>query len=259
MRWFSTWVGLLALAAVAACKEDPKGLIDKVEGLQSSARKVEAPPPTVSAAKPTTMPELVVDNLGAYLGGKRVATPTSKEGRVALDEIVKALPVADTPTITLKADKKAKTPDVAAVVEAFGRAGASKVVVQTEGRADLPKELKLTPLVHVQTPPSCAIVAAVTEDLDTGVWPTKGGGGARHRKGWAGPDLTNTAKTVEKQLEQCESRTAFFSANAKWDWQLAFNVGGTIIQSDKTGKIDTLVLLGDEPVAGRKLEVEFKK
>jgi hypothetical protein len=245
------------LVATAGCG-DPKELIDKVASAEASQRKQQEPPPEPSATRPTSMPELLVDSLGALLGGKRVREPASEKGRVELREVVKNLPVNDNP-VTVRVEKNAKTPHVAAVVDAFGEAGAPKVVVQSEGRPDVPKELRLTPRSKAPKPPECAIVASVTEDLDTGDWPVKGGGGARHRKGWAGPDMTNTAKTLEDRLEQCDARVAYFSANAKYDWQLAFNLGGTIVVSDKQHKIENLVLLGDEPVAGRRLELETKK
>ena len=257
MRWTLPLGVCLGLAVGLGCN-DPKELIDKVESAQATARKEQPPPPEATATKPTTMPELLVDTMGALLGPKRVGKLATPEGKAELKEAVKLLPVNDNP-VTLRVDKKAKITDVASVVEAFGEAGAPKVVVQSEGRADLPKELRLTPLCRLPQPPGCSIVATVTEDVDTGVWPLKGGGGLKARKGWAGPDLAITAKNLKKQIEACESKAAFFSANEKYEFQVAFNLGGTIVQSDEKGKIENLVLLGPEPVAGRKVELEFKK
>ena len=34
-------------------------------------------------------------------------------------------------------------------------------------------------------------------------------------------------------------------------WELAFNLAGTVVKADEKKKIDTLVLLREEPVAGR--------
>jgi hypothetical protein len=248
---------LLASVVLATGCGDPKDLIDKVASAEASQRK-EGPPPAPTPTKATTMPELAVDTIGALFGGRRVREPASEKGRAELREALKDLPINDNP-VTLKVEKKAKIPDVAAVVDGFGEAGAPKVVVQSQGRTGLPTELRLTPLGKVPKPPACALIATVTEDLDTGVWPVKGGGGARHRKGLAGPDLTNTAETLEDRLAQCDSKIAFFSANEKLDFQFAFNVGGTIVNSDKEHKIENLVLLGVEPVAGRRLELESKK
>jgi hypothetical protein len=247
----------LGLAVGLGCS-DPKELIDKVGSAQETARRQAPPPPEPTATKPITMPELLVDTMGALLGPKRVGKLNTPEGKAELKEAIKLLPVNDS-LVTLRVDKKAKIADVGAVVEAFGAAGAPKVVVKSEGRADLPKELRLTPLCRLPEPSSCSIVATVTEDVDTGVWPLKGGGGLKARKGWAGPDLTLTAKNLKKQIEACDSKAAFFSANDRFEFQVAFNLGGTIVQSDEKGKLENLVLLGEEPVAGRKVELEFKK
>jgi biopolymer transport protein ExbD len=251
------FVVCLGLGVGLGCS-NPKDLIDKVESAQATARKEAVPPPEATTTKPITMPELLVDTMGVLLGPKRVGKLNTPEGKAELDAAVKLLPVNDNP-VTLRVDKKAKIFDVAAVVEAFGRAGAPKVVVKSEGRTDLPKELRLTPLCRLPQPPSCSIVATVTEDVDTGVWPLKGGGGLKARKGWAGPDLAITSKNLKKEIEASDSKAAFFSANEKFEFQTAFNLGGTIVQSDEKGKLENLVLLGEEPVAGRKVELEFKK
>jgi biopolymer transport protein ExbD len=258
MRWNAAVVVCLGLGASLGCST-PKDLIDKVESAQATARKEQPPPSEPTAVKPITMPDLLVDTMGALLGPKRVGKLNTPEGKADLDAAVKLLPVNDSP-VTLRVDKKAKVYDVATVVEAFGKAGAPKVIVKSEGRADLPKELRLTPLCRLPQPPSCSIVATVTADGDTGVWPLKGGGGHKARKGLAGPDLSTTAESIKKDLEACESKAAFFSANDEsFDFQMAFNVGGTIVKSDERGQIENLVLLGEEPVAGRKVELEFKK
>jgi hypothetical protein len=251
------WVVLATLAVCSAC-EKGKGeqeLIDKV----MSAKGIDsAPPPAPTAAPYKMMPELAIDELGAYFGGRRADKLTKKEGQKKLDEIIKLLPV-DGP-VTIDVAKKAKIPDVGIVVEAFGRAGAPKVIVKTEGRADLPKELELTPLSLVSKPADCAVIGSINEELLVAVWTLKGGGGGKYRKGWAGPDLTHASEGMEKRLERCDADVAFFSANATLDWQMAFNVGGTLLKADPDGKkLKHLVLLGEEPVGGRKVELQFKK
>lgn len=247
-------VAVLAVAALGGCEGD-KGEQELIDKVMSAQQPTSTPAPTTTFK---TMPELTVDPLGAYLGGKRADKLQKKEGQKKLDEIIEQLPVDDNP-VTLIVEKKAKIPDVGVVVEAFGRAGAPQVIVKTEGRADLPKELTLTPLVHVSKPPECAVVGAINEELIVAVWTLKGGGGGKFRKGWAGPDLTHAAEGMEKRLERCKSTVAFFSSAGSLDWQMAFNVGGTLLKADKETKIKQLVLLGEEPVGGRKVELEFKK
>lgn len=250
-------VALVVVAACSACekKEAEKELIDKV----MSAKGVSsAPPPAPTATAFKTMPELTIDELGAYFGGRRADKLTKKEGQKKLDEIIKDLPVENNP-VTINVAKKAKIQDVGIVVEAFGRAGAPQVIVKTEGRADLPKELTLTPLVHVKQPPECSVIASINEDLIIAVWTLKGGGGGKFRKGWAGPDLTHAQEGIEKRLERCESETAFFSTHSSHPWQMCFNMGGTLVKADADERIKQLVLLGEEPVGGRRVELEFKK
>ncbi len=148
-------------------------------------------------------------------------------------------------------DKKAKVSAVAAVVVALGDAGAPKITVKTDGRNDLPKTLELTPEARVSSAPGCAIVATVLKDLSTAVWPFKGGLAKKQRKGLAGPDLSHTSEQLEKDVAACESTVAFFSGDDGVGWESVFNLAGTVITSDKKKKIDTLVLLHEEPVAGR--------
>jgi hypothetical protein len=89
------------------------------------------------------------------------------------------------------------------------------------------------------------------DDLSTAVWPYKGGLGKRQRKGLAGPDLSHTGETLEKEIGACDSTMAFFSSDDGVGWEMAYNLAGTVVISDKKKKIDTLVLLHEAPVAGR--------
>jgi hypothetical protein len=195
------------------------------------------------------MPDLVVDPDGPYLGGQRVNLADAT-GPDKLTKIVKDLPIEGKP-VTLQVDKRAKVSAVAAVVVALGDAGAPKVIVKTDGRNDLPKSLELTPEARAASPSGCSIVATILKDLSTAVWPFKGGTARKQRKGLAGPDLSHTGEQLEKDLAACDGTTAFFSGDDTVGWESAFNLAGTVLVSDKKKKIDTLVLLHEEPVAGR--------
>jgi hypothetical protein len=195
------------------------------------------------------MPDLIVDPDGPYLGGQRVNLADAT-GPGKLAKIIKDLPIEGKP-VTLQVDKRAKVSAVAAVVVALGDAGAPKVTVKTDGRNDLPKSLELTPETRVSTPSGCSIVATVMKDLSTAVWPFKGGLAKKQRKGLAGPDLSHTGEQLEKDLAICDGTTAFFSGDDGVGWESVFNLAGTVLVSDKKKKVDTLVLLHEEPVAGR--------
>jgi hypothetical protein len=153
--------------------------------------------------------------------------------------------------VTLQVDKKSKTSAVAAVVVALGDAGAPRVTLKTEGRKDLPQELTVTPASRVASPAACSIVVSVLKDFSTAIWPFKGGTARKQRKGLAGPDLSHTGEQLEKDLAACDSTTAFFSGEDSVGWESVFNLAGTVKVSDKKNRVDTFVLLPEEPVAGR--------
>lgn len=236
----------MALVGLAACDDRPKPT--GATATATTGVTTAAPPPT-APSKPTSMPELTVDSDGPYLAGQRVnlADPAGPD---KLAKIVKELPIDGKP-VTLLVDKKAKVSAVAAVVAALGEGGAPKITLKTDGRNDLPKTLEVTPEARLTSPGGCSIVATVLKDLSTAVWPLKGGMAKKQRKGLAGPDLTRTGDELEKDLAACDSTTAFFSGDDGVGWESAFNLAGTVMVSDKKKKISTLVLLREDPVAGR--------
>lgn len=231
----------------------------KKSGTASSAAATTAAAPAEPPAppKPKVMPDLIVDPMGPYLNGQRV--DMTQEGALAkLAKIVKELPIEGKP-VTLIAEKKAKTPHVAYVVSELGLAGAPKVTIKTDGRDDLPKEIVVTPDSRVASPPGCSVAAAVMKDLSTAVWPFKGGLGRRHRKGFAGPDLSHTSEQLKKDLATCDSSMAFFSGDDTIIWEMTYNLAGTVLNSDEKKKIDTLVIPREAPVAGRPVTLGKKE
>jgi biopolymer transport protein ExbD len=238
------------VSALVACDDPPK---PPTASSATAATGATATPTPAPPTKPTSMPALIVDPEGPYLGNQRVnlADPTGPEKLVKL---VKDLPIDGKP-VTILVDKKAKTSAVAALVAALGDAGAPRIIIKTDGRNDLPKQLELTPESRLSSPAACSVVASVLKDLSTAVWPVKGGTAKKQRKGLAGPDLSHTGEQLEKDLAACDSGTAFFSGDDSIGWESAFNLAGTVLVSDKKKRIDTLVLLHEEPVAGRAVTV----
>jgi biopolymer transport protein ExbD len=248
---------LLALLAAApiGCDEPSKpGGAASAAPAASTAPATTAPTPAPEPApKPKTMPELTVDEDGPYLGGQRVKL-SDADGAAKLAKIVGDLPIEGKPVVLI-ADKRAKVSNVAAVVTALGEAGAPKVTIKTEGRKDLPHQIDVTPESRVASPPACSVVVTVLKDLSTAIWPVKGGRAKKQRKGLAGPDLSHTGEQLEKDLAHCESTMAFFSGDESLGWELAFNLAGTVLNADGKKRVDTLVLLREEPVAGREVTV----
>ncbi len=251
----------LALLTLAACDDPPKNnpaapsATPTSMGAATGTPAGSAPPAGDSADRPKlkSMPELLVDDDGPYLGGQR-ANLAEPGGAEKLAKIVKELPFDGKP-VNLEVSKKAKVPYVVAVVTALGDAGAPRIVVKTDGRGDLPKEITLSPESRVSSPAACSEVAMVLKDLSTAIWPIKGGTAKKQRKGLAGPDLSHTQENLEKDLAACDSNVAFFSTDDSLGWETAFNIAGTILVSDKKKKIESLVLLRETPVAGRAVTV----
>ncbi len=243
-------VACLSLGS-AACESAPKpsepAPAASVNASAASAAEPAEPP------KLKSMPELLVDSMGPYLGGQRVDL-AQKEGPERLAKAVRALPIEGKP-VTLLADKKAKPSAVAAVVTELGAAGALKVIIKTDGRDDLPKEITVVPEGRISKPPACAVSTMVLKDLATAIWPFGGGMGKRQRKGLAGPDLSNTGEQLARDIAACSASVAFFSADDEVPWEMAHNLAGTVITSDAKKKLDTLVLLRAAPVAGRPVQL----
>ena len=237
-------------ALVVGCDDAPK---PGSAAASASASSSAAPSATPAPAKRTAMPEIIVDTDGPYVGGSRINLddPTGAE---KLAKALKDLPIGGKP-VTVLAEKKAKVQHVAAVVAALGDAGAPKVVIKTDGRNDLAKEIAVTPESRLGAPPGCSVTALVMKDLSTAVWGLKGGAAKKQRKGLAGPDLSHTGEEVTRELAACDSTMAFFSGDDALPWENAFNLAGTIMASDEKKKIDTLVLLREAPVAGRAVTV----
>ncbi|MRG94445.1 biopolymer transporter ExbD [Polyangium spumosum] len=240
---------LLVATTLPACDGD-KATTGAAPTASASAAAL---PTTVAPPKPKTMPALIVDSLGPYIGQIRVDMK-QENWPEKLTAAVKDLPI-EGKQVTLIAEKKARTPHVAAVVAELGRAGAPTILLKTDGRDDVPKELVVTPPDKVSNPPGCSVSVMVLKDLSTAVWPFKGGLGKKQRKGFAGPDLSNTGDAIKKDLAICDSSFAFFSADDTISWEMAYNLAGTLKvvdeKSDKGKKIETLVLLAESPVAGR--------
>ena len=245
---------LVALGLACALAGEACGDSSNASGT-GSAPETSSSPATASTATETrrTMPYLEIDKKGPSIGIDHLDL-TKPEDQKKYRDLLSQLPVEGPQTVIVTRD--AKIADVASLVWELGQAGAPVVTVKTDGRGDLPKELPLVPEGRVEKPDKCSIVATVLEDLSTAVWAFDGGTAKRHRKGLAGPDLSHTHETLVKDLAQCASKTAFFSAAAKLTWEQAFNIGGAIRKADEKKQIEKLVLVGDEPVAGRPVKLQ---
>ncbi len=235
--------GLVAVGLALTACDDPK---PELTATTATASAAPTPPPP---ARPKTMPELLVDPEGPYLGGSRVDM-ASPEAMNKMAKLLGEMPIDGNP-VTVLGEKKAKTPHVAALIYALGKAGAPKVIVKTDGRDDVPKEIAFTPESKVNKPAACSVTATVRKDYTTAVWSISGGLAKGHSKGFAGPDLSRTGETLEKSLAACDSPVALVTADETIFWEMTYNLAGTLLVSDKKKRIDTLVIPKDGGVAGR--------
>ncbi len=252
MKWMLLCLLPLTLLVAGCPDKDRKS---KAEQLASAAQMPSGDPVPKEREKTKwkKMPSITVDNLGAYIGGERAHLDEKKKGLAELKDIVSRLPIGEDP-VEIVAQKKTKVSWVATVVFELGEGGATEVTIKTPGRGDLPNEITVVPEKSLDNVPGCSISVAVNEKLNTGVWAFKGGLGQKHVKGFAGPDITNTSTSVEKRMKTCNSPIAFFGGSFKREWQHVYNLGALLTKvGDK--QIEKLVLLADEPVAGRAVKL----
>jgi biopolymer transport protein ExbD len=250
MRLEVSFVILALAAAVAGCQDDRVSKVDELLSANQvrSEDPIPEPPPAASFA---TMPPMSIDQLGVRIGDRGASDLKDEKNREKLREVIKALPHKGE-RVTLIADKKARMLDVVETVWELGKAGVPEVLIKTTPRPELPTELVVVPESAVPNKPAdCSVTAIITPANDVGVWGYNQTGGRKHRPGFSGPDLSSARETIEKSLRGCESDKAYFTASYNMFWEQAYNIGATIRFVDKDGKVKKLVLLGQEPVAGR--------
>jgi hypothetical protein len=240
-----------AFALVAMGCDDPPSTATASASAAATTKPAHSASPK---PKSDEMPALSVDNLGAYISGER-ASLKEPGGPEKLKKLCGDLPIKGK-QVDLAVLKKAMVTDVMAVVRELGAAGAPSVKIKADGRDDLPKELIVVPQSKLtDKAAACSVTAMVDKDLSTDVWALGGGSGKKHSKGFAGPDLTLTGETIQKAIKKCDSTVAFFSADDSLEWELAHNIGGTLMKSDDEKKIKSLVLLDEVPVPGRPVKL----
>jgi hypothetical protein len=203
----------------------------------------------------TVTPDIAVDERGIAIGPERIDLGEAT-GAGKLAETLERIP-ADGKQPAVRTTTKSNLRDVGAVLDGLGKRGFKTVLLKMEGaRTDLLSEYVVVPERHVDKPDDCSVVVSVLEDSSTAVWPVRGGGGKKARKGLSGPDLSVTGENVVDQLKGCSSKVGFFSANAKMRWEHAFHVGALLRKSDSKSLIEKLVFLAKEPVAGLPVKLE---
>ena len=241
-------VPVLVLAFASAGCDEPKN-----SPTTASAKPAE-PMPT-APPKPKGPPQFVVDNIGAKVGFSRILLD-KPEGPGQLEkELAENKSYIDGKDVELKADRKSKMKAVVTMMSALAKDGATTITIETETRKEYPGKLKFTPQSLVKNPEPCSVVTMVLDDRSSAVWRLSGTTAIRHSKGLAGPDLSTTGDTIKRIAKGCpKSSTVFVSAADDIEWGLTYDLAASTQKLEKV-KLDTVVLLKEPPVAGRKVEL----
>lgn len=207
-------------------------------------------------AQPSGPPQLSIDDLGPKVGYTRVLLERP-EGKDKLTEELEAVKshFADKDA-TLVVVRQAKMTWVVTMIDAISKIGAKRVLVKTETRKDFPAELAFTPQDKAPDAPACALTGMILEDRGTAIWKISGGAASKRAKGFAGPDLSTTAETIERYAKACKDSHLFFvSAAPIIEWGLAYDLAAAAKKVEGAG-LDMPVLLRETPIAGRKVDLK---
>ena len=241
----------LALSVAAACDDSPP----PKNPFDPPPKDYKEPPPIKEAPKPKGPPQLIIGSDGPKVGWTTVAVG-KKDSQAKLRKEIEANKdyFGDQPT-SIAVDRKAKLEWVISMIQELARVGSPKITIKTETRDEFPKQLKFTPQSRVKNPAGCSIVTMVLKDRGTAVWTVAGGRAAKRAKGLAGPDLSTTAETLERYIKKCESsHTMFVSAQEGIEWGLAYDLAASA-QKAKGANFKVVVVLEQEPVPGREVEL----
>jgi hypothetical protein len=195
----------------------------------------------------------VIDEVGPKVGFARV-NMHYRDGRQKLAaELGQNRSFFEGKPARLAIDRKAQPAWVDAYLSELANIGVSDVTVHTQTRSEYPAELRFTPETKVGSPPACAVVAMILADRGTAVWKLGGGVAGKRPKGMAGPDLTMTGETIERNAKACKQGTQLFVAGAPGiEWGLIYDLAASAYTL--TGvRFDSRVLLGETPVPGHKI------
>jgi hypothetical protein len=244
---------LLALSACTALACD-----DKPATPGSSTPATTTPAASASAApKPVApkVPDVLVDEGGAYIGGERVdfkAPDGAKKLAAIMEKHAAVLAGKD---VTLTALRAAKTPDVVRTVSALAEK-AKTLHVKTQNRDKKDATITVVPDDKAGQLPDCTVTMMVLKDRATASWHIRGGVATKYAKGMAGPDMSQTAEGVAKQWKTCAAGTALVLAgDDSVEWGLVFDLS-QMADPRTTPEADRVfVLPRTTPIAGRAVKI----
>lgn len=203
------------------------------------------------------MPEVTLHPKGVTVGLDEILLSVPSFD-VGLKNLLKQHPVAEPDKVTFNVDRKVKTPVVTKVFYALVDAGAKKIEVKTQPRGSFPPQLVIASEKSVGNDlPGCTYVGMVLENLGATFWQKQGGRAKRYTKGMAGPDLSAMHEVMHKEAQTCNSKVFLFSASDDVDWGHAYDIACSVKAAEPAYEsIDQFVLLRDDPVPGKPVEIK---
>lgn len=245
----TSWLTVLGFALCLGACDDPPPKKEPVKAKETA-------PTTSAVAKPSGPPQLSIDDLGPKVGYTRVLLERPEGKDKLTEELETVKSHFEGKDATLVVVRQAKLPWVVAMIDGLSKIGAKRVVVKTETRKEFPTELAFTPQDQAPDAPACALAGMILEDRGTAIWKISGGTASKRAKGFAGPDLSTTAETIERYAKACKDSHLFFvSAAPVIEWGLAYDLAAAAKKVEGAG-LDMPVLLRETPTAGRKVELK---
>lgn len=211
------------------------------------------PPPITEPIKPKGPPEFGIDTVSPKVGFSRIVLKRDEDKKTLTKELTDAKEYIEGKDVPLEIDRKAPMNWVVLYVDELTKLGAQAIVIKTDTRAEFSHDLRFTPESKAASEPPCSVVAMVLDDRGTAVWKLSGGTAMKRSKGFAGPDLTMTADTLERFAKACKTgKTVFVSAADAIEWGLTYDLAAS---AKKLGFFDNVVLLQETPLPGRPVKV----
>ena len=237
----------LSLMAIVSC-DDGK---PQRNPFDPPADAPKLPPPVTEPPKPQGPPELSLDSVGPKVGFSRIVLQKAEDYDKLQKEIQGVREQFNGKDVHVVASRDTNTQWVVAMLKNLEAIGATALYVRTQTRKEFSGELEFLTQQKAAALPSCSVVTIVREDRGTAVWRLSGGTASKRSKGFAGPDLSMTADTLERFYKGCkQSDTLFVQGTEGIEWGLVYDLAASARKLEKAN-YEHLVLLSEPPTAGR--------
>jgi hypothetical protein len=211
----------------------------------------KTPPPVTEPPKPQGPPELSLDASGPKVGFARIVIQKAEDYEKLRKEIEGVRNEYNGKEAHIVASRDTNTQWVVAMLKNLESIGATGLYVKTPTRKEFSNELEFLPQAKAADRPACSVVAIVREDRGTAVWRLSGGTASKRSKGFAGPDLSMTADTLERYYKGCKQSDTLFVTGAEGiQWGLVYDLAASAKKIEKAN-YEHLALLSEPPTAGR--------